>query len=129
MCLNCSLGLINGPPAAPFVSLEVFSHGVGHCEWALRYVVPFFSARLRSPPPSRRFLRLRVAKHPNLVAILQIIPVTNPMFGIPAIGSPTSREPRASSGPPPVAQRKSLFQSAPIGLSADRKSEAGGPCF
>jgi hypothetical protein len=42
--VSCSLRLIHGLPAAPLVSLEVFSHGVGHCERTLPCIVPFLSA-------------------------------------------------------------------------------------
>ena len=51
------------------------------------------------------------------------------MLGISAIGLPPAREPGAPFGPPSVAECKSLFETAPVGLGADRKPEAGGACF
>jgi hypothetical protein len=94
MCLEGSLGLIDSLPASPHVSLEVFSHSVGHGERTMPRIVSFLSPRLRSPPIPSGLLRLPVVKYGYPVSVLQIVRGADPVLCISAIGLPTSREPR-----------------------------------
>ena len=92
-------------------------------------VVAFLAPQLGAPPCPRGLLRLPVVENGNPVSVLQIVRGADPVLGISAVGLAAPREPRAAPGPPPVAERKALFEAAPVGLGADRKSKPGGAGF
>src|SRR5262249_57115149 len=74
-------------------------------------------------------LCLAVVENRHAVRVLQIVGGADFVFGVAAAIRPPSREPRAALAAPPVAERKTLFEAAPIGFGADPEPQPSGAGF
>jgi hypothetical protein len=129
MRLGCPARVIHGFAAAPPDGLQVIRYCVGDSEGAGTGFVAFLSPELGAPPIPRGLLSLPIAQHSDPVSVLEIVRGANPMLDITAVIGPSPREPCAALAAPPIAESKSFFEAAPIRLSANRQSKAGGACF
>jgi hypothetical protein len=89
--------------------------------------VALLSPPFGAPPCPRGLLRLPIVEDGYPFSVLQIVRGADPVLDIPTSLVTQSREPRASPGPPSVAERKSLFEAAPIGLGPDWEAQPGRP--
>src|SRR5262249_26065209 len=82
----------------------------------------FLAPGLGFPPLPRCPLSLAIVENGYPVSVLQIICGADPALDIAAVGLAPPSEPGAALVPPPVSERKPLFEPAPVGLRPDRKT-------
>jgi len=71
-------------------------------------------------------LGLPVVENSQPIGVLQIVTGADFVLGIAAGRRPAPCEPSAALAAAAVAERETLFETAPIGLGADRKPQPGG---
>ena len=99
--------------------------------------MPLLAPQLGSPPFPCCPLRLPIVENGYPVSVLQIVRGADSVLGIATALAAPAGQPGAAPAPPPIAERKALFEAPPIRLGADGKPHAArcgfrdlrrGPC-